>query len=290
MPVNEAPMQQASGERRLKICWILLLLWVVTFLGAMIYPSPFLGAFTLLLPVVLLLQGSILYGWGGIVCYLVIGLAIGFGLEASSVANGFPFGSYTHNVAGPKPAGVAPLAIVSYAVIGWFSLLIGKVIALETPWLPQRFSKFTVPVIAAFVVAGMDLPLDPMGATIKRDWTYAHPSGLYGVPLTNLLGWLFTSWLIFQVFMLVEDRFKAASASRGRAFWTIAPLIWVVMWFQLPAGWMRASEATVTAGSRSYVIADIHEGGIMAGVFSILFMAIVALNRIWFTSRCFERD
>ena len=273
--------QSREGDLRLTICWALFFVWIVLHVASMLAPNPLLGLAILILPVIVLIQGSILYGWRGILCYLAIGVTVGFLLEASSVANGFPFGSYTHNVAGPKPAGVAIQAIVAYALTGWFALLIGKVLVLDGPHGRQRYGRIVVPLVAAFVIAGLDLPHDPLGATIKKDWTFAHPSGLYGVPLTNLLGWLFTGYVLFQIFVLIEHRFRPAPASDKRSFWALPCLVWLGMALPFPLGWPGASLETVVSGDRTYVIADIFEGGIMVSLFSMVLLALLALNKLY---------
>ena len=88
MADEDADGRRRNGELRLFICWSLFAVWLIPTLIGLFNPLPILGIFTLLLPIIVVIQGSILYGWSGIACYLVLGVAIGFGLEASSVANG----------------------------------------------------------------------------------------------------------------------------------------------------------------------------------------------------------
>lgn len=266
---------------RLKVCWILFTTWMVLFLVSMIWPQSNLQLSAILLPIIMLLHGSILYGWKGIGAYVLIGVTVGFLLEASSVANGFPFGSYVHNVAGPKPAGVPIQAIAGYTLIGWFAWTIGKIVALDNPERPQPYSRVTVPLIAAFILAGFDLPYDPVGATVHGQWTYAHPSGQFGVPLTNFLGWIFTGWVLFQLFVLVESRFAQTAASSKRNFWLLPCLFWLGMALQFPFLWLRAAPGIVTLGKRTYVIADVYEGAVITSLFTIVAIALIALARLY---------
>lgn len=61
--------------------------------------------------------------------------------------------------------------------LGWFALMLAKLIVLDLPWHNQPVSRFAIPPVAALILAGIDLPLDTIGSTIMQQWTYAHPSG-----------------------------------------------------------------------------------------------------------------
>ena len=218
-------LNQWDGSLRLNLCWGLVITWLLTTIAASVLTTPAIGIISaLLLPVILLIHGSILYGWKGIIVYAVIGIMVGFSLEASSVANGFPFGLFTHNQAGLKLLGVPIYAITAYMKLGWFALMLAKLIVLDTPWRIQPISRFVIPPVAALILAGIDLPLDPIGATIMQQWTYAHPSGQFGVPLSNFIGWIFTGWVLFQIFVFLEDRFLSLPAAQDKRFWIIPVL------------------------------------------------------------------
>lgn len=282
---------QHDGSLRLRICWGLVLAWLLVTAASLALGNPMIGALSaLMLPAIMLVHGSILFGWKGIGTYVVIGIAVGFSLEASSVANGFPFGSYVHNVPGPKPMGVPIQAITAYMLIGWFAMMIARIIALDVPWLAQPLSRVTVPLIAAFVIAGLDLPYDPIGATVQGDWTFAYPSGQFGVPLTNFLGWMFTGWVLFQIFVFIEGRFPPAPAAKDRRFWLVPVLFWLGMAMKFPVDWMRAAPGTVSVGERTFVIADIYEAAVITSLFTLVGVAVIAGARILSRSGGWPRD
>jgi putative membrane protein len=275
----------SGGGLRLKACWVLAALWAPLYLlpstGLKSGPVLALGAFApLLMIAILLLHGSIAYGWRGIGAYLAIGIAAGFALEASSVAFGFPFGFYVHNEPGPKPLGVPISAMLGYAVLGWYAWALGNILARERPWARGGVGRFTVPIVAAFVLAGFDYPFDPIGASVLGLWTYAHPSGQFGVPLTNYLGWIFTGWVIFQLFALVEARFAAAPAGASRGYWLLPCLIWTWTALQYPLLLAAAPGGTVARGGRTFVTADIYEAALAASLFSVVFAGLAALARL----------
>jgi len=280
-----------NGTLRLKICWGLVLAWLAAMIISIVTQNFIIGASSaLLLPAIMLVHGSILYGWRGVLAYVVIGVAVGFTLEASSVANGFPFGSYVHNVPGPKPMGVPIQAITAYMLIGWFALMMAKIIALDVPWRAQPLSRLTVPVIAAFIIAGLDLPYDPIGATVQNDWTFTYPGGQFGVPLTNFLGWMFTGWVLFQIFVWIEGRFTPAPAAKSRQFWLVPCIFWFGMAIKFPFDWMRAPAGTVTLGERTFVIADVYEAAVITSLFTLVGVSVIAAARLFSRSGGWPKD
>lgn len=272
----------ASGLLRLRVCWVLFVVFLALSIGATAWPKSALPSLAALpLPFILVIHGSLLYGWRGIGLYFAIGLPVGFAFEASSIANGFPFGHFVHNVDIYKPAGVSPLALISYAFLGWIAWTLAKVIALDRPDRNQPLSRITVPLVAAFILPGIDVPMDPIGATVDRNWTYTYPSGLFGVPLTNFLGWLLTGWVLFQLFALIERRFTATAASRTRAYWLLPCLMWFSMTIQLPFNWIRAAAGTASVGGRAFVIADIYEAAVITALFTMVPVVLFALVRLF---------
>ena len=274
-----------DGALRLRICWVLGALWLGTFLGALLLAGSGIGAAlggvqSLLLITILLVHGSLLYGWAGLGAYLAIGIAVGFACEASSVANGFPFGSYVHHAPGPKPLGVPIPAILAYVGVGWYAWTVGRVLMLERPDRMTGLARFTTPVIAGLVIAGFDYPYDPIGATIQKAWTYTYPSGQFGVPLTNYLGWAFTGWLLFQIFALIEHRFRPARAATTRGYWLLPCLIWLVMAAQFLILWLKAPAGTTSVGARTFIIADIYEAALAGSLFTLLMVGLIGVIRL----------
>ena len=276
---------QDAGSKRLIASWGLACVWIVVFLVSVAHVSPKLaaaaqGIAALLLLLVFVLQASLLYGWAGFGAYVVIVAVISFGLEANSIAHGFPFGFYHHNVPGPKPLGVPPQVVIGYVVLGWYAWMIGRLVVDAGGIGPASMRRFVTPIVASFILAGYDYPYDPIGSAVLRMWTYQSPSGQFGVPLVNYLGWLFLGWVVFQVFALVADKFRGTGAVAHRGFWLTPVLIWLGMALQYPAMFMSAPAGMVTVGTRSFVTADIFEAAAAAALFSIVFPGLIGLVRL----------
>jgi uncharacterized membrane protein len=265
------------------MCWMLAALWLVTMLvtawsGAQIpLAAPLPG---LLFTLVMVLHGSQGYGWRGFACYFALGTLIGFALEASSIATGFPFGFYIHNSEGPRPFGVALQAPLAYAAVGWPSWMLAKLLTRENPLQSNAVDRFITPLVAALILAGYDFPFDPIGSTVLGLWTFRQPSGQFGVPLSNYLGWLLTGWLIFQLFALLEGAFRPTRHASTKGYWLLPCLIWFGVALQYLILFVRAPQGSVRVGERTFIVADIYEASLAASIFTVLFPCLAAAFRI----------
>jgi uncharacterized membrane protein len=256
--------------------WLVLLVW-----AALPCRSPLAGALQALAIVLFVVcHGSLSNGWKGIGVFFLISLVVSFLLEATSIATGFPFGFYVHNALGPKPLGV-PLSVpLGYFFLGWLAWCVARVIIRDDPSVSSRVSQFATPLVAAFVLTGYDYAYDPIGSTVLGMWTYRTPSGYFGVPLSNFLGWLLTAWIFFQLFALIEGRFPSR-IRLGPSFWALPCLIWGLGVLQYPIKFFEASASLVTVANRQFVISDIYEASVIAALLSMGFSATIAVLRLW---------
>ena len=283
-------MIEARGAARaesvhLAICWMLAAAWAIAFAVSAAGVAPNVAAALGLLQMVLLLlfvvaHGSLGYGWSGFAAYFAIAVLVSFGLEATSIATGFPFGFYTHNVhVGFKPLGVPWPVPLDYAVAGWFGWIIASLMARDDPSDGSGAARFTTPLIATFVLAGLDLPGDAIGATVLGQWTYRHPSGLFGVPLSNFLGWLFTGWVFYQLFALCQRRFPPHAATRRRGYWLAPCLIWLGFAGRYLLAYRAGASAVVTVGGRTFFAADVYETSVILCLFTHVFVGLLGTVR-----------
>jgi putative membrane protein len=140
------------------------------------------------------------------------------------------------------------------------------------------------------VLAGFDYPFDPIGASVQGMWTYKYPSGQFGVPLTNYLGWIFTGWVLFQIFALAEHRFRAVAASTLRSYWLLPCLIWIAMALQYPIFWAAAVGGTVTQGGRVFMIVDIYEASVAGSLFTLVLIGMIGVVRLFQSSASWSSD
>ena len=253
--------------------WTCALLWfglfiLAAFPGSAAVKAAASGFGGLALLATVLIHAWLSNGWRGCLVFFVLALAVSFGLEASSIAHGFPFGFYVHNLPGPKPLGVPPYVPLGYGVLGWIAWSVARLIVRVRPHDATGVNRFTTPIVAAFILAGYDFSYDPIGSTVLHMWTYRNPSGYFGVPLSNFAGWLFTGWVIFQLFALVEARFPPRHIGAGNVgFWLLPCFVWGAMVLQYPVLYAYAPAGMSVAGGRSFVTADIYEASVVTAFF-----------------------
>lgn len=231
------------------------------------------------LVVFLLSHGTLVYSWRGAVGFLACVYPVAFAFEALSVATGFPFGHFTHHGSGAQLLGVPLTVPILYATAGYAAWSIARLLIggdRPGPLIgPQRFS---VPPIAALVLAGYDVVFDPSGATLNGAWSFQAPSGLYGVPLTNFLGWVLTGWVAFQIFACLAPPARTTGNSR-----VLPPILWLGLFLpSVTAFVFRSAPVTdaVTVAGRTFLAADIHETAVIVGMFSMGIPALTALAQL----------
>jgi putative membrane protein len=275
-----------DGAIQLGVCWAAAVVWLIVLLfSAALAGTPAgaqaSGIQALILALVVVMHARLSYGWKGLCVYVLVVSTIAFSCEACSIATGFPFGYFQHNVsAGPKPLGVPLTVAMGYVVLGWFAWTLARLIARDTPYQASGLERFTTPIVASFILAGFDFPADPIGSAVLNIFSYRHPSGQFGVPLKNYLGWLLTGWLFFQVFAFVEQRFRASSAVGRRAFWLLPCVVWSGLALQFPLLLAAAPAGTAEVGGRSFVIADIYEAAVAGSLLTMALPIILALIKL----------
>ena len=168
------------------------------------------------------------WGWRRTASYTLLGYALAWLAEYSSVHNGFPFGLYTY-ISAPTAkqelwvAGVPFMDSLSFVFLTFIGLqlarLVGQPLARgprgrwDLRWAkPAELPRWYVWALGGVLTMGMDVIIDPLafrgGKWFLGQIFYYPPGGEYfGVPLTNFLGWALLSWAITGVFLLLEARF-----------------------------------------------------------------------------------
>ena len=125
--------------------------------------------------------------------------AFGYAIETTGVLSGFPYGPFYYGDSlGPKLAGLVPYLLP----LSWVPLVIGAVAATAPPegksasCRPRALHFFSAAVLLTLV----DGVLDP-GAAALGFWVWPEGGTYYGVPLTNYLGWLFSSTLATAILL-----------------------------------------------------------------------------------------
>lgn len=128
--------------------------------------------------------------------------AFGYAIETIGVATGFPYGPFYYGDAlGPKVAGLVPYLLP----LSWVPLVLGAVGA-TTPAVPENedVSRHRVlwVLYAAILLTLVDGVLDP-GAASLGFWVWPEGGPYYGVPVSNYLGWLFSSSVAAAILLVL---------------------------------------------------------------------------------------
>jgi putative membrane protein len=266
----------------LTISWIVLAAWAV---GASVYPgTPIDEAFTFL-PFLYLVStfvhGAVGFGWAGVTVLFAASSLIAFFFESLSVHTGFPYGFYEHsNIFGGKIAGVPPFVATGYFTLTYTAWLITKVLVGDAA---NFGSRLWVSFIAALIATGFDLPADPIGATVHDFWTYRVQTGLFGVPLSNFLGWIVTCWVTVLAYTFLEPKFSRLPPTAVTRFWAQPPVFWAIMALQFPLYYLLQFDNTallVTRGERIWRVSDVYETAAILGLFVMLPPALLTLAKL----------
>ena len=176
------------------ILWLLIAVYAFVTVVADAFPGIFGSKLNLPLSIIVplvfgVLHGAIRYRITGIMVFLVLCLGISNLMENIGVMTGFPFGPYHYtDVLGPKLFLVPILIGPAYFGTGYVSWMLGNVL-LGTDARRDALAAILVPAIAAFIMVGWDVCLDPGSSTIGHIWIWHKGGGYFGVPFTNYLGW-----------------------------------------------------------------------------------------------------
>ncbi len=191
------------------LSWVLIAIYaIVTILRRSfapdLLPAPITTALVTFVPLIFVfVHGSLNYRLRDLLAFAAITLVVSNIFENMSILTGFPFGHYyyTDNL-GPKLFLVPALIGPAYLGTGYLAWTIARVISgASHSRLPGHLT-FTVPLLAAFMMVSWDLSSDPINATIYHAWIWLDGGSYFGVPFSNFLGWLLTTFVFLQLFAL----------------------------------------------------------------------------------------
>ena len=203
------------------------------------------------------------------------------------VATGFPFGHYHFAVdiglprIGSIPIVVGPL----WFGAGYFAWVVAAILLGGADRRLDRPLDFVaLPVVAAFVMTQWDLVMDRSQSTVAQVWKWHDGGADFGVPLSNYLGWLLTSWLVFLAFALCLRRQparSAPSAPRRRKLHAIAILLYISLGLTHVVAWARGQGGEVVdAAGKTWQVGDLRATTMAVMFFTMLFSGLLAALRL----------
>jgi uncharacterized membrane protein len=246
-------------------------------------PTPFAQALAALFIACALVHAGVFYGPKQATVLFIICIVITFAMENLGAATGFPFGNYHFVVdAGLPRIGIIPIIVGPlWFGAGYFSWVVASILLDgANRRLGRTFDLIALPVIAAFVMTQWDLVMDRSESTIAGAWIWHDGGADFGVPLSNYLGWLLTSWLFFQTFAFYLRRQLVGvqtGAPQSRKLQAVAILFYVSLGITHVIPWaMGQSGEVVDAGGKTWQVHDVRETTVAIMLFTVFFSALLA--------------
>lgn len=281
------PGEQTASRTRWQVPagWCLVAIWLAaTVTGALSAGSSTQAVaqaiYGIALAVFVVLHALTLYRPSGAAAYFALAVAVSFGLEACSVATGFPFGFYVHHMEGPRALGVPFTVVAAWVILAWLAWNLARVIV--GGYQNRRLPVVATPIVATLILGGYDLVIDPIGAYVRGLFSYGSPSGALGVPLSNYVGWVITGWVLFQLFALVERRWRRDSQPAAVRSTLVMPVIvWLGLALQVNLEMLHAGAGSATIqGGRSVPFSDIYATCVATTWFTMGLVVAIAVARL----------
>lgn len=208
-PDNAARSRLRLSARQETVLWLAIAGILTAAIGFSWNPTPLAQALAAIFSACALVHAAVAYGARRALVLFVACNAIAFAMENLGAATGFPFGVYHFEVGADLPhVGLIPIIVGPlWFGAGYFSWVVASVLLDGADrQLDRRFNLVALPVVAAFVMTQWDLVMDAPNATIAKAWIWHDGGGVFGVPISNYLGWLLTSSAIFLAFALYLRR------------------------------------------------------------------------------------
>lgn len=228
---------------------------------------------------------ALTYGVRNALALLAICFAVSLATENFGVATGLLFGRYHFEVGAALPRVGEVSAIVGgvWFGMGYFAWIVASTILDRADRrLKEDGNIVLLPIVAAFVMTQWDYVMDAPSATISKAWIWHDGGAVFGVPLSNYLGWLLTSWLFYQGFALYLATREASPAHpRERSFRLVAILFYAVSGLAHVTPWLGGEAGEIAdAAGHVWRIEDIREATVGAILFTMFFTSLLAAMRL----------
>jgi putative membrane protein len=229
-------------------------------------PTPFAHVLAAIFIACAIVHAGFFYGSRPAFVLFVICTAITFTIENIGAATGFPFGHYHFAIdAGLPRIGSIPIIVGPlWFGAGYFSWVVASTLLDGADRrLDRPLNVVALPIVAAFVMTQWDVVMDRSESTIAKVWIWHEGGADFGVPLSNYMGWLLTSWLFFQAFALYLHRRISApllGTLQSRKLQLIAVLFYVSVGLTHIVPWaMGQSGEVADATGKIWQIHDLRE-------------------------------
>ena len=267
--------------------WTVLAIYLALVIGFAWNRTPLAEVLAAIGIVAACVHAVLTYGWRDALVLAAICVVITFTMENIGVTTGWPFGRYHFEIEPnlPHVGAIPPIVGPLWFGMGYFSWVVAEtLLGGAQARLSRRFQLVVLPIVAAFVMTQWDVVMDPPESTISKIWIWHDGGAHFGVPLSNYLGWLLTSWLFYQAFAIYLSGRRDVSRfalQHGRTLRLVAILLYLGSGLTHLTPWLigRSGEAIDAAG-HVWRIHDLREATVVAMLFTMFFTAMMAALRL----------
>jgi uncharacterized membrane protein len=280
------PVSDRSFSPLEAMFWILLAAYLALVVGFAWNPTPLAQGLAAIGIVAACVHAALSYGWKDALVLLAICLVITFAMENMGASTGFPFGHYHFEVGSNLPhVGAIPVIVGPlWFGMGYFSWVVAGTMLGAQARPHRKLELIALPIVAAFVMTQWDVVMEPPESTISKAWIWHDGGAHFGVPLSNYLGWLLTSWLFYQAFALYLSRRRDVSAwtaEKGRALRLVAILLYLGSGLTHVTPWLIGqSGEVVDAANHIWRIGDLRGTTVVILLFTMVFTSMLAALRL----------
>lgn len=272
-----------SHSAREAALWLAIACILVAAIGFSWNPTPFAHVLAAIFITCAIVHAGFFYGSRPALVLFIICTVITFVIENIGVATGFPFGHYHFAIdAGLPRIGSIPIIVGPlWFGAGYFSWVVASILLDGADRrLDRPLNVIALPIVAAFVMTQWDVVMDRSESTIAKVWIWHEGGADFGVPLSNYMGWLLTSWLFFQAFALYLRRRITApllGTLQSRKLQLIAVLFYLSAGFTHIVPWAIGQSGEVAdAAGKIWQIHDLRETTVATMLFTMFFSAMLA--------------
>ena len=272
-----------SHSAREAALWLAIACILVAAIGFSWNPTPFAHVLAAIFITCAIVHAGFFYGSRPALVLFIICTVITFAIENIGVATGFPFGHYHFAIdAGLPRIGSIPIIVGPlWFGAGYFSWVVASILLDGADRrLDRPLNVIALPIVAAFVMTQWDVVMDRSESTIAKVWIWHEGGADFGVPLSNYMGWLLTSWLFFQAFALYLRRRITApllGTLQSRKLQLIAVLFYLSAGLTHIVPWAIGQSGEVAdAAGKIWQIHDLRETTVATMLFTMFFSAMLA--------------
>ena len=207
--------------------------------------------------------------------FILIGLSfvITIILENVSIATGFPYGVFKHSLPGPW-IGEVPVAVgfvyFPFVTLGWVygDLIVTHIRASDST---KRIVRI---LLAMLVVGSVEALYDPVGCLVLHRWEYTNGGGVFGVPLTNALGWMLNTGLTIVLYEAIIGKKSNADIKAERHHAHILWLLAIQPIPQLIGRFALENQTLYDSTGKAWGLVDLFD---TLGIFGLMMMGMLVL-------------